>query len=149
MSDCTRSNTAALHMKSRKSGTGLRLPMKTLEYLAFTLTLKTTMAKADAAKALTKPELIDSLMAATELPRKDVLAVMDALTEEIKNSFGKKGPKAFVLPGLVKIDLKDVPKKPAKKGVKNYLTGETYDMPAKPARKKIRVRALKALKDLV
>ena len=38
---------------------------------------------------------------------------------------------------------------PAKKGVKNSLTGEIYDRPAKPAHKKIRVRALKALKELV
>jgi len=106
------------------------------------------MAKAEAAKPLTKAELIANLVATTKLPKKDVSAILDALTEEIKNSFGKKGPKAFVLPGLIKVDIKDVPKKPAQKGVKNFLTGEIYDRPAKPAHKKIRVRALKALKDL-
>ena len=37
---------------------------------------------------------------------------------------------------------------PAKKNVKNPLTGELYDRPAKKAHQKIRVRALKALKDL-
>ena len=57
-----------------------------------------------------------------------MIAVVDALTEEIKKSFGKKGAKAFVLPGLIKIDLKQV-----------------KAQPAKPAHKKICVRALKAL----
>ena len=107
------------------------------------------MPKAETAKPLTKTELVTSIVSATALPKKDVAAVLDALTEEIKKSFSRKGTKAFVLPGLIKIDLKDVPRKPAKKGVKNHFTGETYDVPAKPAHKKIRVRALKALKELV
>ena len=92
--------------------------------------LITTMAKAETAKPLTKTEIIANIVAATELPKKDVVAVIDALTEEIKNSFGKKGAKAFVLPGLIKIDLKQVKAQPAKKGVKNALTGEIYDRPA-------------------
>ncbi len=66
------------------------------------------MAKAEknAAKPLTKTEIIANIVAATELPKKDVAAMLDALTDEIKKSFDKKGPKVFVLPGLVKIDLK-------------------------------------------
>jgi nucleoid DNA-binding protein len=107
------------------------------------------MAKAETAKPLTKTEIIANIVATTELSKKDVVAVIDALNEEIKNSFGKKGAKAFVLPGLIKIDLKQVKAKPAQKGVKNPLTGAIYDRPAKPAHKKIRVRALKALKELV
>ena len=100
-------------------------------------------------KPLTKSEIIANIVAATELPKKDVTAIFDALTEEIKKSFGKKGANVFVLPGLLKIDLKQVKAQPAKKGVKNSLTGEVYDRPAKPAHKKIRVRALKALKEMV
>lgn len=109
------------------------------------------MAKAEkktAPKPLSKAEIIANIVTATELSKKDVTAVFDALTEEIKKSFGKNGAKTFVLPGLVKIDLKQVKAQPAKKNVKNTLTGEFYDRPAKPAHKKIRVRALKALKDL-
>lgn len=107
------------------------------------------MAKAATQKPLTKSQIITNIVAETELSKKDVTAVLDALTEEIKKSFDKKGAKAFVLPGLVKIDLKQVKAQPAKKGVTNPLTGELYDRPAKPAHKKIRVRALKGLKDLV
>jgi len=106
-------------------------------------------AKTETKKPLTKSEIIANIVAATELPKKDVTAVFDALTEEIKKNFDKKGAKVFVLPGLIKIDLKEVKKQPAKKGVKNPLTGEIYDRPAKPAHKKIRVRALKALKEMV
>ena len=108
-----------------------------------------TMAKAETTKPLTKSEIIANIVTATDLSKKDVAAVIDALAEEIKKSFGKKGAKAFVLPGLIKIDLKQVKAKPAQKGVKNSLTGKIYDRPAKPAHKKIRVRALKALKELV
>ena len=111
--------------------------------------MTTAVEKSETKKPLTKSEIIASITATTELPKKDVTAVFDALVEEIKNSFNKKGAKAFVLPGLVKIDLKQVKAQPAKKGVKNPLTGELYDRPAKPAHKKIRVRALKALKELV
>jgi len=109
------------------------------------------MAKAaiEKKKPLTKTEIIANIVAATEMSKKDVTAVIEALTDEIKKSFDKKGTKAFVLPGLLKIDLKEVKKQPAKKGVKNSLTGEIYDRPAKPAHKKIRVRALKALKEMV
>ena len=106
-------------------------------------------AKTETKKPLTKSEIIANIAAVTDLPKKDVTAVFDALTEEIKKSFGKQGAKAFVLPGLLKVDLKTVKAQPAKKGVKNAFTGEIYDRPAKPAHKKIRVRALKSLKDMV
>ena len=106
------------------------------------------MAKTETKKPLTKNQIVANIAETTELAKKDVVAVIDALVDEIKKSFGKAGAKAFVLPGLIKIDLKEVKKQPAKKGVKNSLTGEIYDRPAKPAHKKIRVRALKALKDM-
>ena len=111
--------------------------------------MTTAAEKAATPKPLTKNEIIANLAEATGLAKKDVVAVFDALTEEIKNSFGKKGAKAFVLPGLLKVDLKQVKAQPAKKGITNAFTGEVYDRPAKPAHKKIRVRALKALKELV
>ena len=127
--------------------------MPEVSFTSFTLKEKfskmtTATSKTETKKPLTKSEIITNLVATTELPKKDVTAVFDALTEEIKKSFDKKGAKVFVLPGLVKIDLKQVKAKPAQKGVKNPLTGEIYDRPAKPAHKKIRVRALKALKEL-
>ena len=100
-------------------------------------------------RPLTKTQIVANIAEKSGLAKKDVAVVIDQLGEEIKNSLGKKGPGSFVLPGLVKIDKKIVKAQPAKKGVKNSLTGQLYDRPAKPAHKKIRVRPLKALKEIV
>jgi nucleoid DNA-binding protein len=105
---------------------------------------------ANAPKPLTKTEVIANIQAATEIAKKDIAAVIDALGEQIKSSLGKKGPGVFVLPGLIKIDKKQVKAQPAKKNVPNPLRpGEFINKPAKPAHQKVRVRALKALKEMV
>ena len=56
-----------------------------------------------AAKVLTKSEILASLAETTELSRKDVASVFDALSELIKKNVGKKGPGMFAVPGLMKI----------------------------------------------
>ncbi|NLX97005.1 MAG: DNA-binding protein [Rhodopirellula sp.] len=108
------------------------------------------MAKAAAApkKAPTKTQIVANIAEATELSKKQVAAVFDALADEIKKNVTGRGPGVFAIPGLVKIEKKKVPARPAQKGVKNPFTGEIRDVPAKPASNKIRVRALKNLKDM-
>lgn len=103
------------------------------------------MAKA-AKKPMTKTQILASIAEATDLSKKDVAAVFDALGEEIKKNLNR-GPGAFTIPGLVKIEKKKVPAKPARKGV--MVLGQLRDIPAKPATTKVRVRALKNLKDMV
>ncbi|MCS7305355.1 MAG: HU family DNA-binding protein [Thermoguttaceae bacterium] len=106
------------------------------------------MAKAaTTAKSPTKSQIIGNIAEATQLTRKQVTAVLDALTEEIRKAL--KGPGIFTLPGLVKIVKKKVPAQKARKGVRNPFTGEIRDIPAKPATVRVRVRPLKALKDMV
>ena len=101
-------------------------------------------------KPFTKTEIIANIAEATGLAKKDISAVIDSLGDQIKVSLGKKGPGAFVLPGLIKIDKKTVKAQPAKKNVPNPLRpGEFINKPAKPEHKKVRVRALKALKEMV
>ena len=108
------------------------------------------MAKATAKKAPTKTEILNNIAAATDLPKKDVSAVLDALGEEIRKALASRGPGVFAIPGLVKIEKKKVPAKPARKNVPNpFKPGETRDIPAKPAPVKIKVRPLKALKGMV
>ena len=107
------------------------------------------MTNSTKVKPLSKNEIITNIANAKNLTKTDVAAMFDALTDEIKKSFDKDGVGSFVLPGLIKIDLKHVKAQPAKHGVKNPLTGKLYDKPAKPASSKIRVRALKALKEMV
>jgi nucleoid DNA-binding protein len=101
------------------------------------------------AKAFTKTQIVAEIAEKTELSKKDVNTVVDALADVIKKSLGKKGPGSFVLPGLIKIEKKRVKATPAKKGVKNPFTGEVRDVPAKPAHDKVKVRALKGLKEMV
>ncbi len=53
------------------------------------------MAKAAQKKPPTKTEVFTSIANATDLTKKDVAAVFDALSAEIKRSVGRNGPKAF------------------------------------------------------
>lgn len=108
------------------------------------------MAKEESKKPLTKSEILNAIAAETELTRKQVNAVFEALSGQIKKSLGNRGPGVFAIPGLVKIEKKKVPARPARKGVPNpFKPGELMDIAAKPASTKIKVRALKSLKDMV
>jgi len=104
------------------------------------------MATATEPKAPTKSELLLNIAQATELSRKQVSAVFDALGEEIKKAVGKKGPGMFVVPGLMKINVIHKPATKARKGI-NPFTKLEQMFKAKPARKVIKVRPLKSLKD--
>ena len=106
------------------------------------------MAKA-AKKAPTKTEILQNLANATDLTKKQVAAVLDAVTEEVRKNLGSRGAGIFTLPGLLKIEKKKVPARAAQKGVRNPFTGELQDRPAKPAYSKVKVRALRNLKDMV
>jgi len=96
-------------------------------------------------KAATKTEILQNIAKATELSKRQVSAVLDSLTAEIKK--GLKGAGAFQIPALVKIEKRKVPARPAKKHVPNpFKPGEFMDVKAKPATTKIKVRPLKNLK---
>jgi nucleoid DNA-binding protein len=99
------------------------------------------------AKAATKSEILKKIAAATELSRKQVAAVLDSLACQIKCAVGKKGPGVFAVPGLMKIIVVNKPAMPARKGI-NPFTKLEQMFAAKPARKVIKIRALKALKDM-
>jgi nucleoid DNA-binding protein len=108
------------------------------------------MAKAAAKKAPTKTEIMQNIASATDLTKKQVVQVIDALTAEIKKSLGARGAGVFAIPGLVKVERKKVPAKPARKNVPDpFNPGQFRDYAAKPASVKVKVRALKNLKDMV
>lgn len=106
------------------------------------------MAKA-AKKPPTKTELFTNIAAATDLTRKQVAAVFAAFEAEVKKVMGPRGAGAIAIPGLVKLQKKKVPARPAEKNWKNPFTGEIQTRPAKPASTKVVVRPLKNLKDMV
>ena len=107
------------------------------------------MAKKSGSKPLTNTEILRNISESTGLAKKDVVLVLDHLTNEIQKSLKGSGIGVFSIPGLVKIERRKVPARPAQKGVKNPFTGELQDRPAKPASVKVRVRALKNLKAMV
>ena len=103
---------------------------------------------AKSAKPATKSEILSGIAEATQLSRKQVASVFDALSGQIKAAVGKKGPGVFALPGLLKITVITKPATPKRKGI-NPFTKQEQVFAAKPARKVIKVRPLKALKDMV
>ncbi len=107
------------------------------------------VGKKSGAKPMTKTEIMRAISETTGLQKKDVVAVMEALATEIQKALKSKSIGVFSIPGLVKVERRDVPARPAQKGVRNPFTGELQDRPAKPASVKVRVRALKNLKAMV
>jgi len=99
-------------------------------------------------KPATKSEVLAGIAATTQLSRKQVASVFEALAGAIKTAVGKKGPGVFALPGLLKIVVVQKPAVPARLGI-NPFTQQQQMFKAKPARKVIKVRPLKALKDMV
>ena len=97
-------------------------------------------------KAATKSEILTNIATATELTRKQVGSVLDALAQQIKAAVGKKGPGVFAVPGLMKILVVNKPATKARMGI-NPFTKQEQMFKAKPARRVIKIRALKALKD--
>ena len=76
---------------------------------------------------LTKSQLVAHLADAAKVAAKDVRVLLAALEDSIRASISKKGPRTFVLPGLLKITAVAVPAKKARKGV-NPFTGEETDL---------------------
>jgi len=95
---------------------------------------------------LTKSQLVTHLADAAKVTAKDVRALLAALEDSIRASISRKGPRTFVLPGILKITAVAVPARKARKGI-NPFTGEETVFKAKPATVKVKVRPMKKLKD--
>ena len=110
---------------------------------------KKAAAKAAAPKKpLTKTELLTAISDATELSKKDVGGVLDALANVIGKNIGRRGPGVINIPGLLKIKVIRKPATKARKGINPFTKEETV-FKAKPARNVVKIQALKALKDMV
>ena len=100
-------------------------------------------------KPPTKSEIYTTIADDTGLTKKDVAAVFESLSGQIKKNLGGRGgPGMFTVPGLLKMRVVKKPARKARKGV-NPFTGEEMMFKAKPASKTVKVAALKGLKDMV
>lgn len=97
---------------------------------------------------LSKSIMLKTITDATGLSKKEVVNVIDCLTQVIEKHVKSGGPGVFVMPGLLKISVVKKPARPARKGV-NPFTGEEIMLKAKPAYKAVKIKALKKLKAMV
>ena len=82
----------------------------------------------------------------SQLSRKDVKSVVESIVEIGHQELKKNG--VFVVPGLVKLLVIKKPATKARKGI-NPFTKEPTVFKAKPARKVIKARPVKAAKDAI
>ncbi len=99
--------------------------------------------------AYTKTQLYTHIAEDTDLSRKQVASVFESLGDVIEGHVKNRGAGQFKIPGLMKIKINKKPATKARKNVPNpFRPGEFMDVKAKPARKVVKVLALKALKDM-
>ena len=98
-------------------------------------------------KRMNKAAIMSELAERTDMTKKQVASVFDALQGIIKRELGRRGPGEFVIPDMLKLKVRKVPaKKDAK--VRIPSTGEIIIKDI-PASKKLRATPLKKLKDNV
>jgi len=95
---------------------------------------------------MSKSQLIEKIATSTELTKRDVKNVMESLTDIGHKELKKNG--MFLVPGFAKFVVIKKPATKAKKGI-NPFTKEEMMFKAKPARKVVRARPVKAAKDAV
>ena len=98
------------------------------------------------ATQITKSQLIERIADATELSKRDVKGVLESLATVGYKELKKSG--MFTVPGFAKFVVVKKPATKARKGI-NPFTGEPTTFKAKPARKIVRARPVKAAKDAV
>lgn len=98
------------------------------------------------ATQMTKSQLIEKIAESNELSKKDVKGVFESLATIGYKELKKNG--VFLVPGFAKFVVIKKPATKARKGT-NPFTGEPMTFKAKPARKIVRARPVKAAKDAV
>jgi nucleoid DNA-binding protein len=98
------------------------------------------------ATQLSKSALIERIANGTSLSKRDVKNVMDTLVDVGHKELKKNG--LFLVPGFAKFVVVKKPATKARKGI-NPFTKEEMMFKAKPARKIVRARPVKAAKDAV
>ena len=97
---------------------------------------------------LTKQKLWQHLAKKTGLSKKSIDTIFTELLDVIQNHMKDNGPGKFVLPGIFKLTTKNIPAQEERVGL-NPFTKKEMVFKAKSATKKIKIKALKNLKDIV
>ena len=99
-------------------------------------------------QSYTKAQLFAAISEDTGLTKKEVVSVFEALAAFMRRHLKKRAVGIFTLPGLCKFSVRTKKATRQRKGI-NPFTGEEAVFKAKPARRIVKMRALKGLKDMV
>ncbi|AWM41205.1 Bacterial DNA-binding protein [Gemmata obscuriglobus] len=102
--------------------------------------------KAVVKKALTKSQLVAQLSEKTELSKKQVEGVLDAIVDAVKAQLGPNGPGKFVFPGLARMSLSQVAERKGGETKINPLNKQPYVTQPRPAYNKVNIRPVKSIK---
>ncbi len=95
----------------------------------------------------TKARLYTAIAEETGLTKRDVANVFSALADLMHRHLKKRSKGIFTLPGLAKFTVRAKKATKARPG-RNPFTGEEIMIAAKPASRVVRIRALKAVKEM-
>ena len=98
----------------------------------------------------TKAQIARAIAEKTGHTNTDVSAILDALGDLVIEDLSVGGPGSVTVAGLIKVDIVPQTARPERQG-RNPATGEAITIKARPAveRGKVRVRALKRLRDVL
>jgi nucleoid DNA-binding protein len=99
-----------------------------------------------AGKRMSKTEFVEAIAQQSGLEKKQVNAVLDGMNDVVYREL--KAGNEVMLPGLVKLTAVTKPAVPEREGI-NPFTKEKTMFKAKPERKVIKPRPVKALKDAI
>jgi nucleoid DNA-binding protein len=100
------------------------------------------------AQKMAKSQFVATLAEKSSLTKKQAASALDAINVMVAQELGKRGPGEVIIPGLLKLNVVEKPATSKHEGV-NPFTKALMTYKAKPARKVIKVRPLKPLKDAV
>ena len=99
-------------------------------------------------KRMSKSQFVSTLAEKSGLNKKQATSALDTINAMVAQQLGKRGPGEVLIPGLLKLNVVDKPATRKHEGI-NPFTKEPMTYKAKAARKVIKVRPLKALKDAI
>ena len=99
-------------------------------------------------KRMSKSQFVATLAEKSGITKKQAAAALKSMNEMVAHQLGKHGPGEILIPGLLKLNVVIKPATPEHEGI-NPFTKERTMFKAKPARKVVKARPVKALKDAV
>ncbi|MEP7133890.1 MAG: HU family DNA-binding protein [Chloroflexota bacterium] len=99
-------------------------------------------------KRMNKSQFVMALAEKSGLDKKQAASALDTINTIVAQQLGKGGPGEVLIPGLLKLNIVVKPATHQHEGI-NPFTKAPMTYKAKAARKVIKVRTLKALKDAI